>query len=34
MKTLRIQRENPAAWYSNNARQPVITPNAALIANK
>jgi hypothetical protein len=28
MKTLRIQAENPAAWYSNNARQPVITPNA------
>jgi hypothetical protein len=28
MKTLRIRGENPAAWYSNNARQPVITPNA------
>jgi hypothetical protein len=28
MKTLRIWEENPAAWYSNNARQPVITPNA------
>jgi hypothetical protein len=28
MKTLRIREENPAAWYSNNARQPVITPNA------
>jgi hypothetical protein len=27
-KTLRIREENPAAWYSNNARQPVITPNA------
>jgi hypothetical protein len=24
---------NPAAWYSNNARQPVITPNA-LSVNK
>jgi hypothetical protein len=28
MKTLRIRRENPAAWYSNNACQPAITPNA------
>jgi hypothetical protein len=28
MKTLRIQRENPVVWYSNNVRQPVITPNA------
>jgi hypothetical protein len=28
MKTLRIREENPAAWYSNNTRQPVITPNA------
>jgi hypothetical protein len=28
MKTLRIREENPAAWYSNNARQPVITANA------
>jgi hypothetical protein len=28
MKTLRIQEENPTAWYSNNARQPVITPDA------
>jgi hypothetical protein len=28
MKTLCIREENPAAWYSNNARQPVITPNA------
>jgi hypothetical protein len=28
MKTLRIREENPAAWYSNNVRQPVITPNA------
>jgi hypothetical protein len=28
MKTFRIREENPAAWYSNNARQPVITPNA------
>jgi hypothetical protein len=28
MKTLRIREENPAAWYSNNAHQPVITPNA------
>jgi hypothetical protein len=28
MKTLRIQEENPAAWYSNNVSQPVITPNA------
>jgi hypothetical protein len=28
MKTLRIREENPAAWYSNDARQPVITPNA------
>jgi hypothetical protein len=27
-KTLRIREENPAAWYSNNARWPVITPNA------
>jgi hypothetical protein len=27
-KTLRIREENPAAWYSNNARRPVITPNA------
>jgi hypothetical protein len=27
MKTLRIWEENPAAWYFNNARQPVITPN-------
>jgi hypothetical protein len=27
MKTLRIQEENPAAWYSNNVRQSVITPN-------
>jgi hypothetical protein len=26
-KTLRIQEENPAAWYSNSARWPVITPN-------
>jgi hypothetical protein len=26
-KTLRIREENPAAWYFNNARQPVITPN-------
>jgi hypothetical protein len=30
MKTLRIRRENPVVWYSNNARQPVITPNALL----
>jgi hypothetical protein len=28
IKTLRIRRENPAVWYSNNVRQPVITPNA------
>jgi hypothetical protein len=28
MKTLRIREENPAFWYSNNVRQPVITPNA------
>jgi hypothetical protein len=28
MKTLRIQEENPVAWYSKNVRQPVITPNA------
>jgi hypothetical protein len=28
MKTLRIRGENPAAWYSNNTRQPIITPNA------
>jgi hypothetical protein len=28
MKTLCIREENPAAWYSNNARQPVITLNA------
>jgi hypothetical protein len=28
MKTLRIREENPAAWYSNNTRQPVVTPNA------
>jgi hypothetical protein len=28
MTTLRIREENPAAWYSNNARQPDITPNA------
>jgi hypothetical protein len=28
MKNLRIREENPSAWYSNNARQPVITPNA------
>jgi hypothetical protein len=28
MKTLRIREENPAAWYSINARQPDITPNA------
>jgi hypothetical protein len=28
MKTLRIREKNSAAWYSNNARQPVITPNA------
>jgi hypothetical protein len=28
MKTLRIREENPATWYSNNVRQPVITPNA------
>jgi hypothetical protein len=28
MKTPRIQEKKPAAWYSNNARQPVITPNA------
>jgi hypothetical protein len=28
MKTLCIREENPAAWYSNNIRQPVITPNA------
>jgi hypothetical protein len=28
MKTLRTREENPAAWYSNNARQPVIIPNA------
>jgi hypothetical protein len=28
MKTLRIQEENPAAWYSTNVRQLVITPNA------
>jgi hypothetical protein len=28
MKTLHIREENPAAWYSNNARQPIITPNA------
>jgi hypothetical protein len=28
MKTLRIREENPAAWYSNNVRQSVITPNA------
>jgi hypothetical protein len=27
MKTLRIHRENPVVWYSNSARQPVITPN-------
>jgi hypothetical protein len=27
-KTLRIREETPAAWYSNNARQPVITPDA------
>jgi hypothetical protein len=30
MKTLRIQEENPVAWYSNNARQPVITPMHSL----
>jgi hypothetical protein len=28
MKTLRIREGNPAAWYSNNVRQPVITPDA------
>jgi hypothetical protein len=28
MKTLRIREENLAFWYSNNVRQPVITPNA------
>jgi hypothetical protein len=28
MKTLHILEENPVAWYSNNARQLVITPNA------
>jgi hypothetical protein len=28
MKALCIREENLAAWYSNNARQPVITPNA------
>jgi hypothetical protein len=28
MKTPRIQEKNPIAWYSNNVRQPVITPNA------
>jgi hypothetical protein len=28
MKTLHIREENPSAWYFNNARQPVITPNA------
>jgi hypothetical protein len=28
MKTLHIREENPAVWYSNNVRQPVITPNA------
>jgi hypothetical protein len=28
MKTPRIREKNPAAWYSNNVRQPVITPNA------
>jgi hypothetical protein len=27
-KTLRIQEENPAVWYSSSTRQPVITPNA------
>jgi hypothetical protein len=27
-KTLRIREKNPAVWYSNNVRQPVITPNA------
>jgi hypothetical protein len=33
METLRIREKNPAAWYSNNVRQPVITPNA-LSVNK
>jgi hypothetical protein len=28
MKTPRIREKNPAAWYSNNVRQPIITPNA------
>jgi hypothetical protein len=28
MKILRIREENPAPWYSSNARQLVITPNA------
>jgi hypothetical protein len=28
IKTLCIREENPAAWYSNNVRQPIITPNA------
>jgi hypothetical protein len=28
MKTPRIREKNHAAWYSNNVRQPVITPNA------
>jgi hypothetical protein len=28
MKTLRIREGSPAAWYSSNARQLVITPDA------
>jgi hypothetical protein len=28
MKTLRVREKTPAAWYYNNVRQPVITPNA------
>jgi hypothetical protein len=28
MKTPRIREKNPTAWYSNNVRQHVITPNA------
>jgi hypothetical protein len=27
MKTPRIREKNPTALYSNNVRQPVITPN-------
>jgi hypothetical protein len=28
MKTLRIRERNPVVWYSSNACQPIITPNA------